>query len=457
MISLLLIYLLAQIGLAFWVSRKITTDADYFLAGRQFSYPIVSLSLFATWFGAETCIGSSGAVFEQGLSGARADPIGYGVCLILFGALVVRQLWSTAHTTLSDFFKSRYGIKTEIVTAGLLSLTSMIWAAAQLRAFGQVFTALNPDQMSFEWITAIAISAVTLYGCLGGLKADMITDSLQSVLIVLGVLALVFTLSQKVEQPITSMIANIEAARWSLLAPGESLAFRINRWSIPIFGSLMAQELVSRVFAARSRQVAVRSCWIAAGIYMLVGAIPVFIGLIGPQLNLIVAEPEHFLIVVAQELMSPILFVVFVGAILAALLATLDSVLLAISALITHNFASRHFQKLSNPEKLRWSRWTLVAAGAVVYFVSLQSSSILDLLELASSLGSGGLLVIGLFGLWTLAGNERTALYTLFTGLITVLFLSQVYFVDTYFLLSVIASFIVFVSHSFYLKLTISK
>lgn len=69
------------------MSRSIRSEEDYFLGGRRLGGLLVSFSLFATWFGAETCIGSSAAVYERGLAGSRTDPFGYSAWLLLLGLL----------------------------------------------------------------------------------------------------------------------------------------------------------------------------------------------------------------------------------------------------------------------------------------------------------------------------------------------------------------------------------
>ena len=76
-------YLVIQIIIGLYLSKFVSSEGDFFLAGRKLPTFALSFSIFATWFGAETCIGSSGAVFSQGLSGSKAEPIGYGMCLLL--------------------------------------------------------------------------------------------------------------------------------------------------------------------------------------------------------------------------------------------------------------------------------------------------------------------------------------------------------------------------------------
>ena len=66
-------YVALQLLVGMWVSRNIRTESDYLLAGRGLGRGLAMMSLFATWFGAETCLGAAGAVYKDGLGGGKAD------------------------------------------------------------------------------------------------------------------------------------------------------------------------------------------------------------------------------------------------------------------------------------------------------------------------------------------------------------------------------------------------
>ena len=70
-------YVALQMLIGVLVSRSVRTEDDYLLAGRQLGPALATFSVFATWFGAETGVGSAGAVYQTGLSATRADPFGY--------------------------------------------------------------------------------------------------------------------------------------------------------------------------------------------------------------------------------------------------------------------------------------------------------------------------------------------------------------------------------------------
>src|SRR5512134_570248 len=124
-----------QFGIGIWVSRRIRTEADYLLAGRNLGYVLTTFSIFATWFGAETIVGSAGRAYRDGVSLGSAEPFGYALCLFLTGLIFARPLRRMKLTTLADLYRQRFSPGAERLAAVVLIPGSVYWAAAQIRAF----------------------------------------------------------------------------------------------------------------------------------------------------------------------------------------------------------------------------------------------------------------------------------------------------------------------------------
>ena len=178
------LYILAQLGVGFLVSRFVRSEEDYILAGRRLGYGLATFTIFATWFGAETCIGAAGAIYEDGLDGGSADPFGYGLCLVLMGLVFARPLWKRKLTTFGDLFRQRYGVGVERLAVIIMIPTSLLWAAAQVRAFGQVLSAATSLEVNL--MITLAAGVVVIYTVAGGLLADAWTDLIQGVVLVVG-------------------------------------------------------------------------------------------------------------------------------------------------------------------------------------------------------------------------------------------------------------------------------
>jgi Na+/proline symporter len=407
-------YVLVQLLVGVAVSRRIRTESDYLIAGRSLGPWLATFSIFATWFGAETCIGSAGAFYAHGLSGGAADPFGYALCLVAMGLLLAAPLWHRRLTTLADLFRSRYSPGVERLAALLIAPSSVLWAGAQIRAFGQVLSASSA--LEVELAIAFAATVVIVYTAFGGLLADATTDIVQGIALLVG-LALLAPLLFEPVQGVAATLASAAPARLMLLgAPDASFLARLDAWAVPICGSLVAQELVSRVIATRSPGLAQRATLGAAGIYLAIGLVPAGIGLMGPGLVPGLEDPEQILPLVAQQHLSTFLYVLFAGALVSAILSTVDSALLAASSLVSHNVVVPLLAAPSEATKLRLARGGVVLFGLVAWTIALQDATVYEIVEMASAFGSAGVFAIVLLGLFTPIGGPGSAIAALVAG-----------------------------------------
>ncbi len=124
--------LLLMVG--FVAQQRIKNVEDYVLAGRQLKTGLATITMVATWFGAESLMTTTDAVAEQGLRKAMLDPFGISVCLLIAGLFVARPLWRMGLMTIPDFFRSRYGKLAESLSACILVPSYFGWIAAQYLA-----------------------------------------------------------------------------------------------------------------------------------------------------------------------------------------------------------------------------------------------------------------------------------------------------------------------------------
>ena len=82
-------YLLLTLVVGFVAARRVRTVSDFALAGKRLSFFMASATVFATWFGSETILGSSAEFAKNGLSGVIEEPFGAALCLILVGLFLL--------------------------------------------------------------------------------------------------------------------------------------------------------------------------------------------------------------------------------------------------------------------------------------------------------------------------------------------------------------------------------
>lgn len=437
LIAALAAYVALQIGISWWASRRTSTDTDYLVAGRRLGVFAVGLSVFATWFGGETVLGSTATIAEEGLAGARAEPFGYALTLLFMALLIAGQFRKRGYMTLADFFRDRFGKRAEFLAALVAIPTSLLWAAAQLLAMASLLAVVTGLPVALMLVAATAL--VIVYTLLGGLLGDVITDVLQGGILLIGLIVLLVVMVATLGGP-SAALASIDPERLRLVGPGESWIERIDVWMIPVLGSLVAQEPIARFLGAKSAKTARHGGLLAAGLYLAVGLIPLAFGLIAPSLQIPHGEGDLFLPTLARELLPSALFVIFAGALFSAVLSTVDSALLAVSALATENLYRRARPQSDERERLIAARTITALAGLSALTIALSGESIYGLVEIASSFGSAGILVCVLAGLYLRLGGEFAALAALVTGLVTVLVADWVFAIPGGFMLSIAAA-----------------
>lgn len=450
----IVLYILTILGIGYFVSKRIKSDEDYFLAGRSLGLGFASMSIFATWFGAETCMGSAAAIFQSGLSGSRADPFGYTLCLLIAGFFLASKLWRLNITTLGDFYERRFSGSVEKVAVLIMIPSSMLWAAAQVRAFGQIISSVSP--LDANTGITIAIMVVISYTLLGGILGDVINDVFQGIVLLVGLAAVLYFALDHLGG-FWQALEKVEPLRWNFVGTDESFTARVDRWLVPVIGSLIAQEMISRMLAARSAPVARNATLLGACIYITAGLIPVFIGLIGSQIFDVshLQHTDQFLPELAKSLLPTAMFVVFIGALIAAILSTVDSALLAISAFVTHNVFHRHYYPLSEKKKVFYSRLVVFTAGIIAYWMAIQADGIYELVQESSSFGSAGVVIITLLGLASYRfAHSKAALGALLTGLVMTPLLDKVLNFDAPFLGSLVAALVVYLSIGIFFERT---
>jgi Na+/proline symporter len=212
----------------------------------------------------------------------------------------------------------------------------------------------------------------------------------------------------------------VEPERLQLLRLEAGLLDTLEQLAIPICGTIVAVELISRFLGARTQEVAKAGTVLGGVIYLAVGLIPVFLGLVGPQIAGGIADSEQMVPRLAETLLPGVLYVAFVGAIISAILSAVHSALHAPASQVSHNIVVRLVPDISEHGKLWAVRMTVMGLCVVayLYLISVSSQRIHDLVETASAFGSAGVFVTALFALFTRFGGPASAYTSVLAGML---------------------------------------
>jgi SSS family transporter len=391
------------------------------LAGRSLPIVLSSAALFATWFGSETVFGASAQFLEGGLYAVIEDPFGASFCLLIFGLFYARKLYGMNLLTLGDFFKVRYNKVTELTASLFLALPYLGYIAAQLVAMGLILNVVIDIPV---WQGVVVSSViVTLYTYAGGMWAVSITDFVQSIIIIVGMFALAYILSEKAGG-VSVVISEMPEADMKFLPSFEfkEIAAYLAAWSVLGLGSVPSQDVFQRAMSSGSARTAVWSCYIAAGLYLTIAMLPLYISLCTKHLypDQVAGDTQLTLPnMVLQHTALPIQ-ILFFGSLLSAIMSTTSSAILAPASIFSENLIrplTKH--RYSDKQFLMLTKICVLIFAALATIMACFRSNIYELVGESSILSLVSLFIPLTLGLYWKRSSSKGALLSMVAGMIT--------------------------------------
>ncbi len=432
LLASIIAYLLFTVAIGYWASRKVKTAGDFMLAGRSLPIMLSSAALFATWFGSETVFGASAEFLEGGLYAVIEDPFGAALCLLLFGLFFARKLYNMNLLTLGDFFRQRFGRRTELIATIFLAPPYVGYIAAQLVAMGLILNVVAGLEI---WQGVIAsATVVTFYTFIGGMWAISITDFIQSIIIVCGLLVLSYVLAEEAGG-VGIVLNEVRPQNFKFLPSWEfkEVTAYVAAWSVLGLGSIPSQDVFQRVMSSGSVKIAVRSCFIAAGLYLTIAMLPLFISICTKHLYAGQLEGDTQLALPNMVLLHTSLpiQILFFGSLLSAIMSTTSSAMLAPAAICSENLIKPLMKnKLSDKQLLYVTRSSLLVFGLIATIMACLRENIYELVSESSILSLVSLFAPLTFGLYWKRTSSAGAVLAMICGLLTWLFFKWIYVIE---------------------------
>lgn len=403
LLTFIILYLFATVLVGWFASKFVKTANDFAIAGRKMPIYVVASGLFATWFGSETVMGASSEFVEKGLLGVIEDPFGASLCLLLIGLFFARPLYKLNILTFSDYFSIRYNKNVEWISALFLIPSYFSWIAAQLVALAIVLQAIAG--IPFVYGILICASVVVFYTYVGGMWSVAVTDTIQTAIIIVGMLILMIELVSEIGG-FGQMVARTPPEFFRVIPKEHSLVSWVTyfgAWITIGWGSIPQQDIFQRVLSAKSEKVAVRGAYWSAFMYFSIACMPLVIALCGTLLYPDIKREDTqmtipFLVLRHSGLGMQILFF---GALLSAILSTCSGAILAPATVVGENLLRPLYgEKISDAKLLKIMRLFVIGITIVSVGLSLYKSEIYELVGESSSFSLVALftpLVAGLY------------------------------------------------------------
>ena len=412
-------YVALMLAVGLYVAGKSTSIGDFAVSGRNMSLTVCSISIVATWFGSGPMMGSAAAAYSGNTLEVLRDPFVSGVSLLIAGFFFARTYRRSERMTPVEFHEIRIGNIAGVLSSFVNLIGGSIWLGGVLFAFGVVFEALTGQSAAVGILGGTAV--IVFYTMFGGLRAVAATDVLQMVFVVIGVLALFFVVVNDAGG--FGNVAQLMPEHAFRLVP-EGRTFNdwftyLQVWFSSGLVAIGVISVVQRAMAARNEQVAQNSFYLAGFGHLSLGLIPVTLGLIASVTMPGLVDPETVIPQLAIAHLHPVAIAIFVGALLAAIMSSADSTLLAAASVFSNNILPLFKPQASDRLRLLVTRAAIPIFGIIAIYVALEVQAVYDLIMDANSVMLVCVVVPFIVGVWWRRANRTGALASMAMGFIT--------------------------------------
>jgi SSS family solute:Na+ symporter len=379
-----IIYWIISVGIGLYAAKFVHNTKDYAIAGRRMPMYIVTATVFATWFGSETVLGIPATFIKDGFSGVIADPFGSSLCLIIVGVFFARPLYRMNLLTIGDYYRKRYSRPVEMLTTLCIVISYLGWVGAQIKALGLVFSVVSDGAITQSAGMMIGAATVLVYTMLGGMFSVAITDFIQMIVIVLGMLYIGWEVSGLAGGVGTVISHAASSGKFQLLPAPElkDILWFLAAWITMMLGSVPQQDVFQRVQSAKDEDTAAHSSILGGAMYFCFAFIPMFLAysasLIDPKMVAANLEKDSQLIL-PNLILSPVVpifaQIMFFGALLSAIKSCASATLLAPSVSFSENILKPFLPRISDRRFLLLNRVVLVVFTVLVTYVALSTEA----------------------------------------------------------------------------------
>ncbi|MFJ5769577.1 sodium/pantothenate symporter [Psychrobacillus sp. NPDC093180] len=428
----LIIFLVVIFIIGLWSSKKAGSPTggflqDYFLGGRELGGFVLAMTMVATYGSASSFLGGPGTAYTMGfgwvLLAMTQVVTGYFILLVLGKKFAILARKYNA-ITLIDFLKVRYNSSVVVLLAAISMIIFLFSSmTAQWVGGGRLIESLT----GVQYTTALFIFAISVlvYVIIGGFRAVAVTDAVQGVVMIIGTLILLIAVIIA-GGGIPNIIQDLLAENPRLLTPygnegNLSAAYVSSFWILVGVGVVGLPQMAVRAMSyknTRSMHRALVIGTIVTGFIMLnMHLIGIFARPILPGVEI----ADSVIPLVTLKVLPAWLAGIVLAAPLAAIMSTVDSLLILVSSSIVKDVYINYIKPDASEKSIkRLSFGVTTLLGSIVFLLALDPPDLLIFLNLFAF---GGLeaafiwpVVLGLY--WSY-GNKYGAIASMLTGIIS--------------------------------------
>ena len=432
--AVLAVYFLALVAVAVWVVlQKNKNTEDYFLAGRNVGWFVIGASIFASNIGSEHVVGLAGTGFESGTPMAHYEL--HAWIVLLLGWLFLPFYIRSGAFTMPEFLEKRFDSRSRWFLS-VFSLVAYVLTKVSVTIYAGGIVVSELLGIPF-WYGAIGIVIFTgVYTIIGGMKAVIYTETLQTVILILGSVIITYLGLQEVGGwgQLRETVTSVSPDHFNMWRPMSDPQFP---WTGLLIGGTIVgiwywctdQYIVQRTLAANNIKIGRRGAIFGAYLKLLPILIFLVPGIIAFALS--IQNPEIFSVEKADRafpmLVKTLLPVglkgLVAGGLMAALMSSLASVFNSCSTIFTIDI----YKKLKpNMTEKRLVKIGQIATGFIVVLgiiwipimEKIGGGVMYQYLQNVQSYIAPPVTAIFLLGIIWKRVNAKAAIVTLLTGLV---------------------------------------
>lgn len=386
---ILFTYAVSTIGLGWYFGRKQQDTSEYFVGSGKMNPLLVGVSLFATLLSTISYLAIPGEVLGKGPI-YMTNYIAYPFVFVTLGFVILPVYMRQRVTSAYELLEERLGLSIRILGAVMFLMLRLVWMSLLVYLTAKAIAIMiGVGEDMIPWIVLVTgIFAVT-YTSLGGLRAVVITDLMQTLLLYGGALLVIGTITWKMGG------FGWFPTEWQTDVWDQQPVFSFDPSTrVTVVGSLISvflwmvctsagdQVSVQRFMATTDAGAARRAMGMQLTVGLVVGVTLGFVGmaLLGyfqahpeflPEETTLKAQADglfpHF---IAAHL-PPVITGLVVSGLFAAAMSSIDSGVNSITAVVMTDFLDRFGKKPDTEAKhLRFARLLAVGIGTVVVLLS---------------------------------------------------------------------------------------
>ncbi len=419
-------YIVALLVIGGYASYRQRKSEDLFLGGRSMGWANVGLSIFGTNIGPTFLVATFGAGYTSGMVNANYEWMAW-VFLLLLGMAFVPFYLHTKISTMPEFLQKRFGSGCyTFYSFYSLFGTVVLWIGGTLFAGGDILAQLlGWDLMTSVWVLAAIATSFTVAG---GLVAVMITDSFQSILMIVGAAALAVLAAVHIDSfdALKNLVVRDVPAdsTWKLFHRGGATpwyAFVLGYPVLSFWFWCSDQTIVQRVLGARDLKQGQAGTLFCGFLKILPPFIFLIPGILCAVLHPGIADDKDVFLFMVNRYLPVGLVGLMVAVLVAAVVSTLDSGLNSFSTVFTLDIYRRWMAPTASEHRIKIVGRVVTGAAAlmavgIAYYLNTVESNLFNLFQSIISYLAPPISAVFVLGIFWRRSTAKAALVTLVLG-----------------------------------------